>query len=148
MDVDAVIDPTPSQLMDLVQRLDGAGLYVSKNAAREALADRTMFNAIDPESGWKADLIVRKHRPFSVEEFGRQLTTELLGQRVAVATLEDVILSKLEWATMGGSARQLEDVRRLLAIAGNAIDSEYIERWIEPLGVRRTWQTVCDEPAA
>ncbi len=148
MDVDAVIDPTPSQLMDLVQRLEGAGLYVSKDAAREALAHRTMFNAIDPETGWKADLIVRKHRPFSDEEFGRQLSTELLGQRVAVATLEDVILSKLEWATMGGSTRQLEDVRRLLAIAGDALDGAYIERWIEPLRVRRVWQSVRDEPAS
>ncbi len=148
MDVDAVIDPTPAQLAVLVQRLEEAGLYVSAEAAREALSDRTMFNVIDPETGWKADLIVRRHRPFSDEEFARQLPTELLGQRVAVASLEDVILSKLEWATLGGSARQLEDVRRLLAIGGHTLDLAYIERWIEPLGVRRAWHSVRDEPVS
>lgn len=142
MDMDAVIDPTPAQLVDLVARLDAAGLYVSDAAAHEALAHRTMFNAIDPATGWKADLIVRKHRAFSDEEFGRRLSTELFGQHVAVATLEDVILSKLEWSTMGGSARQLEDVRRLLAVADDTLDFAYLERWIEPLGVGDAWLSV------
>ena len=147
MDMDVVIDPTLAQLLDLVTRLEAAGLYVSDEAAREALSHRTMFNAIDPATGWKADLIVRKDRPFSDEEFRRRLSTELLGQRVAVATLEDVILSKLEWSTIGGSTRQLEDVRRLLAIADDTLDQAYIERWLDPLRVRRAWQSVRDEPA-
>ena len=56
-----------------------------------------------------------------------------------------MILSKLEWATMGGSARQLEDVRRLLAIGGEALDLAYIEGWLEPLGVREAWLSVRDE---
>jgi len=51
MDVDAVIDPTPQQLTVLLQRVGNAGLYVSDEAARMALADRTMFNIIDPETG-------------------------------------------------------------------------------------------------
>lgn len=148
MDVDAVIDPTPAQLTALVRALEHAGLNVSAEAAHEALTNRSMFSVIDAETGWKADLIVRKRRPFSDEEFARQLPTELLGQRVAVATLEDVTLSKLEWATMGGSARQLEDVRRLLAIGGDAVDLAYIARWIEPLGVRSAWRSVYDESGA
>jgi len=148
MDVDAVIDPTSEQLADLVQRLLLAGLYVSPEAAREALAERAMFNAIDPATGWKADLIIRRHRPFSAEEFARRLPAELFGERVGVATIEDIILSKLEWATMGGSARQLEDVRRLLAIGGDTVDNAYVERWIEPLGVRIAWESVREGPAA
>lgn len=146
MDVDAVIDPTPQQLTVLLQRVENAGLYVSDEAARVALADRTMFNIIDPETGWKADLILRKDRPFSVEEFARKVMTELLGERVAVATLEDVILSKLEWATIGGSARQLEDVRRLLTIGSDILDFAYVERWVASLGLRRAWESVRDEP--
>lgn len=47
-------------------------MYVSDVAAREALADRSMFNIVDPESGWKVDLIVRKLRPFSEQEFARR----------------------------------------------------------------------------
>jgi len=89
---------------------------------------------------------MRRHRQFSDEEFARQLPADLLGERVVVATLEDVILSRLEWATLGGSTRQLEEVRRLLAVRGDALDLAYIERWLEPLDVRRAWQSVRDEP--
>ena len=68
MDVDAMIDPALGQLADFVQRLDAAGLYVSASAAHEALADSTMFNAIDPETSLKADLMVCKHRSFNAHD--------------------------------------------------------------------------------
>jgi hypothetical protein len=69
LDIDLVIDPNPVQLRSLVQRLEGQGAYVSQEAADEALADRSMFNVVDTETGWKADLIVRKRRLYSETEF-------------------------------------------------------------------------------
>jgi hypothetical protein len=72
MDVDAVIDPTASRLRAFVHAVPDAGLYVSEEAASDALATRGMFNVVDPLTGWKADLIVRKHRAFSEEEFDRR----------------------------------------------------------------------------
>src|SRR2546423_709510 len=67
-DVDFVIDPTSEQL-DRFLALLGDRHYVSPAAAREALSGRSMFNVIDFAEGWKADFIIRKDRPFSVEEF-------------------------------------------------------------------------------
>lgn len=144
MDVDMVIDPTAPQLDQFVRQVESLALYVSADAAREALASRGMFNVVDPETGWKADLIIRKHRPFSEAEFARREEAEFSGIPLAVATLEDVILSKLEWAHLGGSARQLEDVRALLRMAGLDLDRSYLEGWIDQLGVRAEWQLVRD----
>ena len=101
-----------------------------------------MFNVIDSDSGWKADPIVRKHRSFSEEEFARRESVDFLGITLSVATLEDVVLSKLEWATLGASSRQVEDVRALLRINHGAVDLSYIERWVDTLGVRRVWEAV------
>ena len=101
-----------------------------------------MFNVVDPETGWKADLIVRKHRPFSEAEFARREPADFFGVLLAIATLEDVILSKLEWARLGASARQLDDVRALLRIAGDTVDRAYLERWVDALGVRAEWKSV------
>ncbi|MCC6245409.1 MAG: hypothetical protein IT353_21385 [Gemmatimonadaceae bacterium] len=140
MDVDFVIDPTVAQLDLLVARMLASGAYVSLDAARDALRDRTMFNVIDPESGWKADLIIRKDRPFSAMEFGRRQSAEFFGTVIHVATLEDIVLSKLEWAKLGGSARQLDDVRGLLRIRAGDVDLAYISRWIDVLGVRTQWE--------
>ena len=101
-----------------------------------------MFNVIDPASGWKADLIVRKDRPFSRVELERRQATDFFGLPIHVATVEDVILSKLEWAKLGGSARQLEDVRTLFRLRSNDIDTNYIERWLDPLGIRTLWLSI------
>lgn len=142
MDVDLVIDPTPAQLAAFVQHVEGAGIYVSDVAAREALEHRAMFNVVDPESGWKGDLIIRKERPFSLEEFRRRVPAVLLGIALDVATLEDLVISKLEWARMGGSSRQLEDVRSLLRLAEGDVDQSYIDHWVDVLELGRQWHEV------
>ena len=146
MDIDLVVDPDPPQLEGLLARVAALGAYVSDEAAREALARRTMFNVVDPESGWKADLIIRKARPFSEEEFRRRQSADFFGLPVDVATVEDVILSKLEWAKLGGSARQLEDVRTLLRVSGDEVDHAYLRRWIDELGVRQQWEAATAAP--
>jgi hypothetical protein len=142
LDLDMVIDPAASALDRFVARMMEAGFYVSSDAAREALASRTMFNVIDPTSGWKADLIVRKERAFSESEFARRQPSELLGVAMAVVTVEDLILAKLEWATLGGSARQLEDVATLVRLTGESLDRTYLTHWIAVLGVHEAWARV------
>ena len=140
MDIDLVIDPLPDHLDAFVQTMEASGMYASDVAARGALADRSMFNVIDPQSGWKVDLIVRKLRPFSEEEFTRRQSVDFFGVRLQVATVEDVILSKLEWAKLGASARQLEDVAALVRLHGEEIDRAYLDQWIATLGVGSQWE--------
>jgi hypothetical protein len=140
IDLDLVIDPQPNQLDAFVRRIAEKELYVSDVAAREALAARSLFNVVDPASGWKADLIVRKLRPFSEEEFSRKHLIDFLGVSVDVASLEDVILSKLEWAKLGDSARQLEDAAALVGLWREEIDASYLGRWAADLRVEPQWR--------
>jgi len=139
MDVDLVIDPTDDALRVLLDALARPGIYLSREAAREALDHRGMFNVIDAATGWKADLIIRKHRPFSEVELARRRPIEFDGMRLWVASVEDVILSKLEWARLGGSTRQLEDVAGLVRIS-DELDEAYLARWIAELGLDAQWQ--------
>lgn len=141
LDVDLVIDASADQLTRLVAALTSPTTYVSAEAAREALAHAGMFNVIDTQSGWKADLIIRKPRSFSRTEFGRRQPLELDGVQAWVATVEDTIIAKLEWARLGGSARQLEDVEALLSVAGDALDRAYVERWVTELGLQHEWRS-------
>ena len=78
MDVNLVIDPTPTELADFLARVTATGAYVLEDAAFDALTNRTMFNVVDPESGWKADLIVRKNRPFSSTALYLRLKIDLI----------------------------------------------------------------------
>ena len=141
-DVDLVIESQPDSLRRFVEGMLAAGLYVDPEAALEALRTGGQFNAIDPSTGWKADLIVRKSRPFSESEFGRRQHRELLGIDVALATLEDLIIAKVEWSELGNSELQRRDIRELLEMAGDSLDREYLERWIDELNLRTAWDRV------
>lgn len=137
-DLDIVIDPTRGQFEELLKRIPER-YYVDGDVAREALARRSMFNIIDPDTAWKVDLIIRKARPFSVGELARRGPATIDGVEVFVASAEDTAIAKLEWAKEGGSDRQIDDVRRMLAVQRGSLDSEYIARWIRELGLEAEW---------
>lgn len=138
-DLDIVIDPDPGGMSRLVGELEAAGLYVDADAARRALDDRTQFNAIEGTTGWKVDFLIRKDRPFSREEFGRRAHANLLGTSAWIASPEDTIVAKLEWAVAAGSDRQLSDAAAMLDIGGESLDLAYIDAWVDSLGLRAAW---------
>jgi len=139
-DVDMVIDPTREALERFVAAVAADGLYVDPSTAAEALASRSQFNIIDPGSGWKIDLIIRRDRPFSVAEFERRIPVRLLDVETHIATAEDTIVAKLEWARSGESERQLRDIASILTATGEALDRTYLERWIGSLGLQGPWE--------
>jgi hypothetical protein len=65
--------------------------------------------------------------------------------KVFVASAEDTILAKLEWARLGESERQLRDVTGILEMQGDRIDRAYVERWARELGVEASWRRVQGE---
>lgn len=134
-DVDVVIAPSEDQLERLIALLDQEGYYVSQDAARDALRRRTTFNVIDIAAGWKADLIVRKDRAFSLQEFQRRLRIEMLGQALWIVSPEDAILSKLEWAQGRQSEVQYADAVAVAVAHFGCLDLEYLSKWAQELGV-------------
>jgi hypothetical protein len=140
-DIDLVIDPSSEgALAGFVSKVSRAGYYVDAEHAREALRQRRQFNVIDAASGWKADLIIRKDRAFSLEEFRRRLPAKVLGVDLFVTTAEDVVLTKLEWAAKTDSDRQLADVEGVVRVKGANLDRAYMERWAKDLGVFDLWR--------
>jgi hypothetical protein len=142
-DVDIVVDPTPIALARLVDDLRAADFYVDAEAAQTALAERTQFNAIGPDAS-KVDFIIRKDRPFSIEEFGRREPADLLGTPGFVATAEDLVIAKLEWAAATDSERQRRDVAGIVAVSAQ-LDVAYVEQWASALGVLGQWQAIREE---
>ena len=146
-DIDLVIDPTADQLSRFLSSLP-RGWYVSTEAAHDALRKRSMFNVVDPSSGWKADLIVRKDRPFSLTEFNRRRKVRVFRRTADVATPEDVILSKLEWARDAGSERQYQDAVGVAVVRWDELDRPYLEKWARELGVEEHLARLLKEAAS
>lgn len=141
-DLDLVIESQADNLRRLVNDLQAEGLYVDLQSALDALQTGGQFNVIDPSTGWKADLIIRKRRPFSESEFGRRQERQLFGVEIALATLEDLIVAKLEWSELGDSELQRRDIRELLEVAGETVDRTYLAHWIAALDLEEAWQRI------
>lgn len=141
-DIDIVIDPSMTTLLMFVRSMPNDAYYVDESAARDALQRRAMFNVMDMQTGWKIDFIIRKARPFSIEEFRRRMPARLFDVDTFVATPEDVILAKLEWSSISGSERQLSDVAGMLAAKRADLDVAYLEKWALDLNVLDLWQKV------
>lgn len=139
-DLDLVIDPNRDQLDLLLGALHPDEFYVDHEVARDALRRRTMFNVIEMATAWKLDLVIRKPRPFSIEELRRREAVTILDVAVAIATAEDTVISKLEWSKAGGSERQLDDVVGIVRVRGGTLDRAYIQRWVDELGLDAQWQ--------
>ncbi|MBZ5656951.1 MAG: hypothetical protein LAO56_16930 [Acidobacteriia bacterium] len=138
-DIDVVIAATPVQLRRLVQLLPSDEYYVDLDAALEAHKRQTMFNVVDLVTGWKIDFIICKSRAFSEEEFRRRARFVFQGIPLFVASAEDVIISKLEWAKLAQSVRQVEDVAAILRMRWDSLDHNYLVKWILELGLATEW---------
>jgi len=138
-DADIVIEVEPGSLDEFVRSL-GNEFYVNREAAREAVSSRGMFNVIHLESGFKVDFILKKNRPFSEQEFSRREKGVFLGESRWFATPEDVLLAKLEWSKLGESERQFPDAVNVAKVQGERLDRSYLEKWAKELGIQKLLQ--------
>jgi len=136
-DVDIVIAPAEKQLTRFVESL-GEDYYVSPEAARNAFAQNSMFNVIDNQSGWKADFIIRKDRPFGHQEFERRCTAKIGGLDVWATSPEDTILTKLEWAKDNQSEQQLRDALSIVIVQWYRLDMDYLKHWAVQLEIENS----------
>jgi hypothetical protein len=138
-DIDLVIEATPAQLRAFIEGLPGNEYYADLDAALEAHKRQSLFNVIDMATGWKIDLIIRKSRAFSQEEFRRRQPVRLQDVPLFLASAEDVIISKLEWAKLAQSRRQIEDAAAILRVRWDALDHTYLTKWTTALGLTNEW---------
>ena len=115
--------------------------YVSEIAVRQAIARRTCFNLINFSTSLKVDIFIHRGRPFDLACMHRAQKGAMGSTNgrieVPIATIEDTIISKLEWyrLTDETSERQWEDVSRLIRLAGGTLDRVYLEHSAEMVGV-------------
>lgn len=132
-DFDIVIEiqsEDEEKLFDLFQ----SDFYISRDALRKAVSQKSLLNIIDYESVFKIDLIVRKADAFSEGQFQRRRIEEFEGLKTNVISPEDLILAKLQWSGESLSEMQERDVKNVLRLLANELDYGYMEKWAESLG--------------
>jgi hypothetical protein len=139
-DIDIVIELSEREV-DRVTRLFQQEFYIDRDMVQRAVRDHAMFNMIHNALVVKVDCVVRKETEYRREEFSRRRAVSVAGQRVFIVSPEDLILSKLDWAKESRSQMQLDDVRNLLRSV-QGLDTEYLNRWADRLGLTTLYQEV------
>ncbi len=139
LDVDVVANLTAAHVAQLVQTLSN-DYYVSENMAREAVAKQSCFNVIHLATSYKVDLFVSANNDYDRQAMSRRALVRIGsgdGLITLVASLEDMILSKLRWFRLGNevSERQWNDVIQMMKIQKSRLDIVYLRQWSGDLNV-------------
>ena len=124
-DIDLVISLEASDAGRLIDVL-GEHYHADAVAIAEAIRGARPWNIIHLPSVVKIDLIPRKDSVYRRAEFERRRKVELAGVRLWVVSVEDLILSKLEWSRESRSEQQRRDVKLLLEAP---LDRAYLDQW-------------------
>jgi hypothetical protein len=141
-DLDIVIAPTRTQLLTLIEQLPDSLYYADERQALEAFGNRSQFNVIDFATGWKVDFIIAEDSEYARTAIARRRLLDIAGNAVYVASAEDVIIAKLQWARLGASDRQLQDAAGIVATQGSNLDVAYVKRWVLELCLEKQWEAV------
>jgi hypothetical protein len=136
-DIDLVADLRLEHVAAWVERL-GDDFYVDRERVAQAIRSRRSFNVIHLETMFKADIFVLEGDPASRREMERRELYEIVeGQRLWVASAEDIVLQKLVWFRLGNeiSDRQWRDVLAVLRVRAATLDDGYLRRMAATLEV-------------
>jgi hypothetical protein len=137
-DVDVVADIRPAHVSPLTAAL-GTEWYVSGQAAREAIAAGTSFNAIHLPTGVKVDIFVVGNDAFDARRVAtaRLVRLDEPAAAVRVDSAEHILLRKLDWFRRGGetSDRQWRDVLGIIRTQGTRLERAELATWADRLGV-------------
>ena len=87
------------------------------------------------------DFIVKKSSVYRKTEFERRRKVKFGNITLWIASIEDIIISKLFWAKESLSEMQLNDVKNLYN-SSYEIDTNYLESWINKLNLNAVYKMV------
>lgn len=139
-DIDVVVSVGESAVDVLLEAFPPPDFYLSADAIRDAIRDRSMFNLLHLSEGEKVDFWLFTDSPFDRSRFARKYQETAFGIALRVSRPEDTILAKLHWCRLaGGSEKQLTDALRVYEVQGAALDLTYLEGWAHELGLEPLW---------
>ncbi|MEK6246479.1 MAG: hypothetical protein AABM33_18520 [Pseudomonadota bacterium] len=130
-DIDLVVALEAAKVEQLTGAL-GADYHADSGAIAAAIRGTRPWNIIHLPSVVKIDLIPRKDTRYRRAEFERRRRVELAGVPLWIVSVEDLILSKLEWSRESRSEQQRRDVGLLLE---TPLDRAYLDEWAVRLGL-------------
>ncbi len=144
-DVDVVVFLRMEDIPRLAEAFPAPEFYLPPPetiAAEVARPTHGQFNVIHADTSFKADLYTTGRDELNAWAFRHLRRLDYMGETIAVAPPECVIVRKLEFYREGGSDKHLRDIRAILHVSGEELDRGALHDWITRRGVLAEWRKV------
>ena len=128
-DIDIVVELSENRIDEFLNLFPNS--YFNKEAIKDAIKSKGMFNIIDHKTGFKMDFIIHKETEYFNLAFNKRQRINALDTELWVISLDDLIIAKFIWAQQTKSEKQLFDIENLLLNPDKNID--YIKKWCKKL---------------
>lgn len=148
-DIDLVVELQRSQIDRLLAAFPDYQFYcppVEVIVTECSRSTRGHFNIIHHASGFKADIYPVGNDPLLAWAVNTAREFDFSGSRIRVAPPEYVIIKKLEYYKEGRSAKHVTDIRGMLEISADLIDSDRLDTLLQQQGLHAVWQQIMTEP--
>ncbi len=125
-DIDLVVQIYPRDIEKIVDHFPEWKDY--KESFIDSAKDGSLFNITDFDTGIRYDFITYKDSDYNYCAFERRDKVILFGRSCWMISIEDLVVSKLQWYNISQSEKQLEDLKFLLL--DKDLDLQYIKSWI------------------
>lgn len=86
--------------------------------------------------GFEVELFELGEDDHDRSRFARRVQVETMDRSVWIASLEDMIITKVRWSQHAGREKDISDARNLIGVQRDQIDWPYVETWCDRHGTR------------
>ncbi len=140
-DIDLVIELGSQSVRTIADRL-GPQFCLDSQMSFESVTMTSQHVIEVIGSPFKIELFHLSDDPHDRERFRRRRRATFGQRSVSVATAEDVIITKLNWAVRSSRGKDREDVRDVIAVQGGVLDWDYIYSWADRHGTRELLEDI------
>ena len=149
LDVDLTAQLREAAVPELCESLKEQ-YYLNEQFIRSAVRRNSCFNLIHLETSFKVDVFVSDTSPYSEVSQERAINGELGDNPplpVRIASVEDIIVIKLDWYRIGGevSERQWHDLLSVARLNAQVLNMTYLHSWSKAKGLSPLLERLMNE---
>lgn len=134
-DGDVVVQTSVTELAQRIRQADSSIKFDPQISFESVTATRKIVLRTS-EHSFEIELFQLSDDDHDLARFGRRIQAATLGRNVWIASLEDMIVTKLRWSLHVGREKDISDVRNLIGVQREIVDWPYVESWCDRHGTR------------
>lgn len=133
---DFVLGAAQTPITEIMDRL-GPECRLEPQRTFETVTGTTRYLIKVVESSFRIELFLLSDEDHDQERFARRRETQFFSPKAFIPTPEDVIITKLRWASRTTREKNIVDVRGVIAVQHDRLDWPYVESWCDRHGTRQ-----------